>query len=535
MSHVLTFVSFAVELPVKTYTTGEGLPRDEVTLVRQDSRGFIWVAAGDGISRFDGYTFTNYTTEDGLADRRVNDLIETREGVYWVATSAGVCRFNPTGAPKSVRGEGLYSRPGESALTVAPMFEVYNPGAKPVAFNALAEDDAGVVWCGTDEGVYRLERLPDGGVSFHPVDLGIKSGGSANASAATALFKDHTGVMWVGMSDSVLYRVLPDSRVESYAVPPSGSNFNPILTLLEDRAGNMWAGTRGAVRGNLHRLVRTPDPFRPIVAQTYGEKDGLPATVWVNSLRQTRDGKIWAATTGGLVSISPAAGGKTTDFRIQNEESRLCGFGPWDIAEDRDGNLWVASQCGVQKISRNGFTGFGLKDGLGSLFINSILEDRDGALVVINAATADLRQGRLVNRFDGERFTSVEPRLPSHIVYHGWGWGQTVMQDHLGEWWIPTGAGLFRAPRLERFEDLARSHPRFQKTDQKDSHRTEIFRLYEDTRGDVWIATTGLKVRLLRWERATDRAPARDARRSQVGGLAKAKRRRERTLGSGNI
>ena len=483
MSPVLTLVSFAVELPVKTYTTGEGLPRDEVTLVRQDSRGLIWVAAGDGVSRFDGYTFTNYTTEDGLADRRVNDLIETRGGVYWVATSAGLSRFNPGGAP---------------------MFDVYNPGAKPLAFNALAEDDAGVVWCGTDEGVYRLEASPEGGVRFHHVDLGIEPGGGANAGAATALFKDHTGVMWVGMSDSVLYRILPDSRVESYAIPPSGSNFSPILTLLEDRAGNMWAGTRGGERGNLHRLVTTPDPSRPVVARTYGGKDGLTATGWVNSLRQTRDGKIWAATTGGLVSISPAAGGDTTDFRIQNEESRLCGFGPWDIAEDRDGNLWVASQCGVQKISRNGFTGFGLKDGLGSLFINSIMEDRDGALVVINAATADLRQGRLVNRFDGERFTSVEPRLPSHIVYHGWGWGQTVMQDHLGEWWIPTGGGLFRAPRLERFEDLARSLPRFQKTDEKDPHRTEIFRLYEDSRGDVWIATTGLNVRLLRWERATD-------------------------------
>jgi len=66
---ILTAISFAEQLAVKTYTTAEGLPRDEVTVVRQDSRGFIWLAAGDGISRFDGYKFRNYTTDDGLADR----------------------------------------------------------------------------------------------------------------------------------------------------------------------------------------------------------------------------------------------------------------------------------------------------------------------------------------------------------------------------------------------------------------------------------------------------------------------------------
>ena len=96
----LTVMSFAEQLPVKTYTTGEGLPRDEVTLVRRDSRGFIWLAAGDGISRFDGYKFRNYTTDDGLADRRVNDLLETRNGVYWIATDSGLCRFNPKGLSK---------------------------------------------------------------------------------------------------------------------------------------------------------------------------------------------------------------------------------------------------------------------------------------------------------------------------------------------------------------------------------------------------------------------------------------------------
>ena len=50
-------------LPVKTYTTADGLLRDEVYRIKQDSRGFLWFCTADGLSRFDGYGFTNYTTQ----------------------------------------------------------------------------------------------------------------------------------------------------------------------------------------------------------------------------------------------------------------------------------------------------------------------------------------------------------------------------------------------------------------------------------------------------------------------------------------
>jgi len=63
------------------------------------SRGFLWFCTEDGLSRYDGYTFTNYGVEQGLPNRRVTDLLETREGEYWVATGGGLCRFNPKGSP----------------------------------------------------------------------------------------------------------------------------------------------------------------------------------------------------------------------------------------------------------------------------------------------------------------------------------------------------------------------------------------------------------------------------------------------------
>jgi ligand-binding sensor domain-containing protein len=86
----------AEQPPIKTYTTADGLARDTVNHIIQDSHGFLWFATDEGLSRFDGYRFTNYGPEQGLPSR-VNALIETGGGVFWIATGDGLYRFNPMG------------------------------------------------------------------------------------------------------------------------------------------------------------------------------------------------------------------------------------------------------------------------------------------------------------------------------------------------------------------------------------------------------------------------------------------------------
>ncbi|MEN3326752.1 MAG: hypothetical protein V7638_1559 [Acidobacteriota bacterium] len=488
--HILTLTPFAEQLPIKTYTTTEGLPRDEITLVRQDSRGFLWVAAGDGISRFDGYKFRNYTTDDGLADRRVNDFLETRSGVYWIATEGGLCRFNPSGL-SNVRGKDGDAVHDVTSAHIEPMFVVYNPTQKAIAFNALWEDETGAIWCGTNEGLYRLDLNPDGAANFHFVELSEPS--SPAHRNVGAILKDRRGALWCGVG-AVLDRLLPNGRVEHYS-QKHGLLRGAIISLLEDSEGNIWAGTRWGLAGELLRLVQEPDLSRPIVARIYGVKDGL-AGGWLRALRQTRDGKLWAATVKGLYSITPAKDPGKLRFQLYDAENGLC-TSVSDVTEDRDSNLWVASSCGVQKVARNGFKGYGLADGLGGTMINSIFENRDGALIVVND-----QPNRSINKFDGAHFQSIQPNLPANIRYSGWGWGQTVLQDRFGEWWIPVFR-LYRFPKVDRIDELTRARPQLMKTGGDDSERTEVFRVYEDSRGDVWIATTGTHYSLLRWERTT--------------------------------
>src|SRR5437762_6461626 len=76
----------ADQLPIKRYTIADGLARDTVNCLVHDSHGFLWFCTPAGLSRFDGYGFTNYGMADGLPSRYVNHFVERRRTPDFAAT-----------------------------------------------------------------------------------------------------------------------------------------------------------------------------------------------------------------------------------------------------------------------------------------------------------------------------------------------------------------------------------------------------------------------------------------------------------------
>ena len=67
----LSATASSEQLPIKTYTTADGLSHDRVKRIVQDPSGFLWFCTPEGLSRFDGYRFANYGREHGLPPRRL--------------------------------------------------------------------------------------------------------------------------------------------------------------------------------------------------------------------------------------------------------------------------------------------------------------------------------------------------------------------------------------------------------------------------------------------------------------------------------
>ncbi len=207
---------------------------------------------------------------------------------------------------------------------------------------------------------------------------------------------------------------------------------------------------------------------------------------------ETSDGQMWLATVPGLCRWQGEEGEPVC--KTYSAANDLCDD-ILTLAEDQDGNLWMGSPYGAKKIARYGFATYNAADGLNDDRSNSIFENRVGELFAVGFP----KTKRVISRFDADKFSPVKLRLPDYVDYHGWGWQQTVWQDGAGAWWIPTGDGLFRSPDHTRFENLARAKLEKQATGAKN---LEVFRLFEDSRGDVWIAATGAGNEILCWERA---------------------------------
>jgi ligand-binding sensor domain-containing protein len=70
-------------LPIRTYTTADGVASDHIDCIAADSRGFLWFCTPEGLSRFDGYRFVNYGGDKGLPHPAVSSLIETAAGDFF--------------------------------------------------------------------------------------------------------------------------------------------------------------------------------------------------------------------------------------------------------------------------------------------------------------------------------------------------------------------------------------------------------------------------------------------------------------------
>src|SRR5882724_339475 len=475
----------AEHLPIKTYTTADGLAQNAVNRIVRDSRGFLWFCTDDGLSRYDGYTFTNYGVEQGLPSGQVIDLLETRDGEYWVATFSGLCRFNPKGRTwpvvrrPSSTGQNNNQRTADDGrrATDDPMFVLLRPDDQPSAggVNALMEDRTGTVWCGAGNGLYRLEQT-NREWTLRFVEIGLPRE-VENDMRVRALVEDRQGALWIG-AGSGLYRRWPDGRTERYTTE-HGLPSNEVWALLMDVDGQLWVGTQEG----LLQIGFEPETPQPKIIRVYTTKNGLPNRN-ARSLFQSSTGQLWIGLSTALVEFVPQAGQDGSRSQGYLSELILSKLFVQTMTEDRDGNLWIGTDNGALKLARNGFTTYTEADGLGESRMSSLFESRAGELIGMTFFSETP-----LSWFEGNRFRAIRPQLPERVTYLGWGWHQLTLQDQAGEWWLPTGQGLVRYPKINHVGQLAATPPKAIYTTRNGLVSNDVFRLYEDSRGDLWIAT----------------------------------------------
>ncbi len=236
-----------------------------------DSAGDLWVGHRDGLTRYDGDSWSNVAAP-GLPDAGVFALLEDSEGRLWAGTLEGA----------AVRTAGGWNPVG------------VDDGLLNKMVNAMTEDAAGGIWFGSyvapEGGISRLD--PNGTWTYFTTDDGVPH------SNITSLQAVSDGSVWAG---SGLFERGGAARFEcdgatwhltSTLDETGGLPANKVRFVFEDVDGILWLSTEFA---GVARLIGDPWPI-------YTVDDGLTGNEAKAILRDS-DGTLWFGTDNGLTRV----------------------------------------------------------------------------------------------------------------------------------------------------------------------------------------------------------------------------------------
>jgi signal transduction histidine kinase/ligand-binding sensor domain-containing protein/DNA-binding response OmpR family regulator len=164
----------------------------------------------------------------------------------------------------------------------------------------------------------------------------------------------------------------PELWIKSLSIE-NGLSESSVQCILQDRKGLIWMGTRDG----LNRY----DGYDFIV---YNYDESNPMTVssnFINCLFEDSEGRIWVGTNAnGVCYYSYDSDNFTRINDAANDEFNLTNTNIWDILEDKDGNIWIATQDGLFQYSVS-------KDRIVQRFVKS---SRPGAISDNNIRTLAL-------------------------------------------------------------------------------------------------------------------------------------------------
>jgi len=423
----------------------------------QGHDGFLWLAAGEGLFRFDGVNFEEIKPEEGdEKDNQPSALLVTRDGDVWT-------NFRES------RRFAIY-RDGALRLVNAP--------PAPDWIIALAEGPDGAIWALTAKFDAEVLRLQDGRWRLFDATAGLP------LDDALSMLVAADGALWVSFSNSVARlpsgaerfetvrqtpkangrlsqdpagRVWLSEKGGSYPLTGAGGRGSPPAlhsvyatddaqirgAPMFDRAGNLWIATRY----NGVQRVALPDPSGRLLqpgagssVETFVIGDGLSSNV-TNKVLEDREGNVWIGTEKGLDKLRPAT------LRFEPALTAPAAFGD-KLMEASDGSVYIGQSKTIYRAAPGGDPTAIMSDVSEP---ESICEAPDGAIWIAFAT-------RIIVWESGQVREMID--RPHSDSTHNIIWDCAF--DAHGDYWISAGGGGLHRYRGGQWEAM------FGPTDEKD-------------------------------------------------------------------
>ncbi len=482
-----------------------GLLSSYVMSMIEDRQGSLWFGTLEGLSQYDGSTFTHYTVAEGLSHSRVFSLLEDRDGYIWIGTEEGLNRYDGKNFIHYTDKNGLQNIPiwtlledsngdmwigyrdkGISLYDGRHFYhygEAQGLGEKPVY--CMMQDRQGMLWFGTTgDGIYQFD-----GKTFHH----ITSRNGLSHNNVSSIIEDGLGNIWIATDRGVDKY---DGKSFEHYNKNQGLLHNKIWSIHEDKKGNLWFGTYG------YGVNRFDGKTISYFTTKHGLSDNYIKSIFEDSQRN-----IWFITAGGANRYSDIS---FNSYVIDPSDEKQPSV--YSILENTDKDLWFSTENGLTKYTKGNHINTSVEQGLTASKIWSMYEDSsrglwlgtDGAGIyhfnerrilvygksqglnhdVVRCIEKDMNstmwfgmRGGGLYSFDGNYFTHYSTAQ---------GFNHDVLScsylDQKGNLWFGTDGG-----GLSKFDGQYFTH---YTTNEGLSHNT-VNCIAEDEEGTLWFGTLG--------------------------------------------
>ncbi|PIP79070.1 MAG: hypothetical protein COW84_10275 [Gammaproteobacteria bacterium CG22_combo_CG10-13_8_21_14_all_40_8] len=305
-----------------------------------------WISSDKGLWRYQyqeniwSLYSANPLAKNGLPTNKTRNLFFDNKGLLWIGTF---------GAGLSAKIDR--SQKNQHWLNQLQLALYLSKNISPADVTGISEDKSFNLWVSTrGSGVFKLS--PEGKILQHiSTDTNIRI---SNSMVENVLVDYHDNV-WIASTGGGLYRLNKDNQISHYLYQPQAKHpqerakihDNYILDIYQDRLGRIWLGSMTELelyKPDLDtfelKSQLIPDSFRQV-----GER--------VSAIHQTIDGTLWIGGDAGLVWIDETRG-ESGHFTSKTPDNSLSHNDVNAMAEDPQGNLWVATYSGINQVSKNG-------------------------------------------------------------------------------------------------------------------------------------------------------------------------------------
>ena len=506
----------------------------------------MWFGTANGLFRYDGYDFKifkyNPDDEKSLSFNAVISIYEDKSGTLWIGTEGGGLNkydretehftryahdaYNPNSLGNNVVGSILEDRSGNlwigtfgglnkliSSDSVTSFIHYKNDPNKPTSLSSdivgqICEDKSGNLWIATGYGLDKLSlsEIKKSSPSFIHYKHNPDDPKSLSHNAVFSVHEDKSGTLWIGTIGGGINKLIPGDPNESTPSfihylnnpgDPTSLSSNSVWSIFEDSAGDLWFGTLG---GGLNKFDEVNETFTNYKFDPNDSKS-LNGN-WVYSINEDNSGILWVGTMpGGLNKFDPLKN-QFKHYKLNPDDPKsLSSNRVWSIFEDREGILWIGTLYGgLNRLIYDGYEkstssffrySLDLNDiqSINSVF--SICEDESGNIWIgtMNGGIHILLQSEKQKSNPQFIHYKNDPNDSTSLSNNSI---RVIFKDKGGNLWIGTDDGLNNLiSGKDKVSPVTFVQYINNPKDSKSISNNQVWCIYQDKQGTIWIGTSG--------------------------------------------